>query len=287
MGLCPTLPERKAKMQVAFGNTAIDYLSPSLKHVHEIGIDQPEECLAWMAHTMICYLFVVIAHMPDYFRCLFDSSIDVRGVYRYHHYVLKILQTRYPEPASKHWVLKTPVHLQHLDHLLKEYPDAIVVWNHRKLNQTIPSSCSLLTHFQAVTSQSVDYHSIGELIGQAAPVWLNNAVAVRKQHGDRIYDLQFDDLVKDPIQAMKNIYDRFDLKWDDSVRGAMEAKFKSMPRNKHGEHKYSMEMFGLDEQVITGRCREYVETFYPKGVSKPSPVVPSKSTEDAVAVEDS
>jgi hypothetical protein len=297
-GLCPTLPEKTAKMQVGVGSAAIDYLSPSLKTAHEIGINDPEECLAWLSHTLICYLFCVVVNVPDYGRYLFEDKPNVRGAYRYHKYVLQILQMRYPEPANKHWVLKTPAHLQFIEELLEIYPDAIIVWNHRRLDQTLPSTCSLITHFQICTSKFVDYKSIGELVTTGAPVWLNNAFQARKKYPDSFYDLYFEDLVKDPIRAMQDIYTRFDLKWDDTVKNAMEARFKAMPRNKHGEHKYSMEEFGLDQDTLNRSCAEYLEGFNKKfkaGVAPASPSAPSPTksasserlSSDAADVEDS
>jgi hypothetical protein len=259
-------------------------LSPSLKTAHEIGINDPEECLVWMAHTLICYLFIVVAHVPDYSHYLFKTQPDARGVYRWHKYVLQILQMRYPQPG-KHWVLKTPAHMQYLETLIETYPDCIIVWNHRQLNQTLPSTCSLMTHFQTVTSKYVDYKTIGEIVGEAGPIWLNSAVEAHKKYPNNFHDLQFEDLVKDPIGAMKAIYTRYDMKWDGEVQRALETKFKQMPRHKHGEHKYSMEMFGLNNEQISGNCQEYVDTYTrKKGVVSPSKAA---AAQDATLVEDS
>ena len=47
------------------------------------------------------------------------------------------------ELAKKRWVLKCPENLASLDVLVKEFPDAKIIWNHRDMNQSIDPLQSL------------------------------------------------------------------------------------------------------------------------------------------------
>jgi len=262
---CPTLPEKQAKWQVGLGTAAANYMVPTLKTVHEFGIDEPEECVIFMGPTLINYFFVLLTQLPGYFDYMYASSTreQMPGVYRYHKYILQILQTRYPAKDKvgndKHWVLKTPVHLAFIDFLLEMYPDARIVWNHRELTSAISSTASLIKHFQMLTQDKIDRKEIGHWTMKGAQLWLNRAVEIRKKHEKNFYDLDFDELIDDPVAAMKRIYTRFDMKWNDDVENAMKNTYKNMPRNKHGAHKYSMEMFGLTQEKMQEACAPYYE----------------------------
>jgi len=261
---CPTLPEAKAKAEVGMGLKASHWLVPDLKKVHDFGIDDPEECIVWMGQTFICYLFVVLVNMPGYWEFLYSQNTDMEGVYRYHKYILQILEHRFPQPrtdgkGNKRWVLKSPAHLPYIDFLLQMYPDAQIVWNHRDVVSAFASSCSLVKHFQMLSHEKVDRKAIGQHVLTSSQVWLNRALEARRKYPDNFYDLRFDDLIKDPVEAVHKVYDRFGYDWTPDVEKALRAKYADMPRNKHGEHKYTLAQYGLTTETLESKLAPYYQ----------------------------
>jgi len=290
---CPTLPEAKAKAEVGMGLKASHWLVPDLKKVHDFGIDDPEECVVWMGQTLISYLFVVLVNMPGYWEFLYSSNTDMEGVYRYHKYVLQILEHRFPQKTPdgknpKRWVLKSPVHLPYIDFLVQMYPDAQIIWNHRDVQSAVASSCSLVKHFQCLSHAKVDRKAIGQHVLSSAEVWLTRALEARRKYPQNFYDLRFDDLIKDPVEAVHKVYERYNYDWTPDVEKAIRAKYADMPRNKHGEHKYTLAQYGITPETLESKLAPYYKFLAQlkegkveegKGSLKPEKLsVPPKST---------
>ena len=60
--------------------------------------------------------------------------------------------------------------------------------------------------------------------------------AAMPDEGSRVFDIQFDDIISDPIQVIENLYRHFDFDFGDTVREAMQRYLDNRPRDKHGEH---------------------------------------------------
>ena len=126
--------------------------------------------------------------------------------------------------ADKRWVLKNPSHLFALDALMAAYPDALVVQCHRPVETIMASMCSLAQH----TTEGWSNSFTGELIGQdAMETWsrgLELFNAERAKHDSaQFYDMDYFDLIKDPIGTVEGIYRHFGIEVTDEARAAMQA----------------------------------------------------------------
>jgi hypothetical protein len=76
---------------------------------------------------------------------------------------------------------------------------------------------------------------------------------------NRIFDLHYRDLVRDPVGAVRGIYEHFDLPFEP----AFEQRMRSwLSKNKSsGSNPYSLEQFGLDRDALTTEFAEYCERF--------------------------
>ena len=97
----------------------IDQVLPGFKHIHPMGAQLPQECVALMAHDFASLQFHTTYRVPTYQQWL--EELDVGPVYASHRKQLQYLQWKCP---AEQWVLKSPGHLWTLDALLDEYPDA-------------------------------------------------------------------------------------------------------------------------------------------------------------------
>ena len=79
------------------------------------------------------------------------------------------------------------------------------------------------------------------------------------------FDLEYSDLVKDPISAVRNIYQHFKFPFTEEAERRMRAYLADNPQHKHGRPKYSLEGYGLTEQDIREAMGPYIEYYKDKG----------------------
>jgi hypothetical protein len=158
------------------------------------------------------------------------------------------------------WVLKSPVHLRSLDALLCEYPDARIIFTHRDPAKTVPSLASLIYVIRGLASDSVDPHALGEQQLQWWADSLDAATTARRKHrdkSDQFMDVQFEEVVADPVAVLGRAYERFDVPWTVNIEARMRGFLANNPRGKHGAHRYEIADFGM----TLGRIRERFEGY--------------------------
>ncbi len=245
----------KARKQ--FGH--MDRMAPSLASIHEVGAELPQECMPILAQTMLGPQLSLQFDVPSY-----QAWVDAQShapAYRYHRHFLEHLQS---EHMRDRWVLKSPVHLRTLDALLVEYPDARIIFTHRDPAKTVPSLASLYYVIRGLASDSVDPIALGQ---QQMHWWadsLDEAMAVRHKHGDKdeqFIDIQFEELVDDPVAALGRAYERFEIPWSGEVESRMRSFLAHNPRAKHGSHRYEIEDFGMSLGQIRKRFEGYCSAY--------------------------
>jgi len=135
------------------------------------------------------------------------------------------------------------------------------LFGHRDLTKVLPSTASLIQHFRAIFAAEVDNNINGQFCVETFEFWFKRGEAARAKYPDRFYDLYYDDLVKDPIGAMKKLYNRFDLPYTSESESAQLKLLKQKPKGKHGEHRYSPEQFGLTNEGIRSRFQKYYQKY--------------------------
>jgi len=79
---------------------------------------------------------------------------------------------------------------------------------------------------------------------------------------DRFYDLYYDDLLADPIDAVHRIYAYFGYAVTPGMEEGMRRWLVAHPQHQHGVHQYSLTQFGLDRPTVTRRCAAYISRFH-------------------------
>ena len=74
-------------------------------------------------------------------------------------------------------------------------------------------------------------------------------------------DLRYADLMRDPLAAVRAVYDRLDMTLPDDIADLMRAYLAAKPRGKHGEHRYRLEDFGLDRERLRRGYAAYCARF--------------------------
>ena len=252
-----TTDPRIAKAYKYFGQ--MDQMAPELPSIHEVGAELPQECMPILAHTLLSPQPGIVYNIPSYQDWVDEQS--AAPSYAYHRHFLEHLQSKV---MKERWVLKSPVHLRTLDALLDEYPDARVIFTHRDPAKTVPSLASLIYTIRGIVTDEVDAAAVGREQFEWWADSLDHAMNVRKRHADKaaqFTDIHFEEVIDDPVVALRGAYGRLGMQWSDDLEARMRAFLHNNPRGKHGAHRYQLADFGLELGEIRERFRGYCEEY--------------------------
>jgi len=229
---------------------------PSLRAIHLMRADLAEECRHLLAQSFVDDSFEVNATVPSYTRW-YEGGHHV-AAYRRHRALLGLIAATRPEAR---WALKYPVHVKHLRALLEVYPDACVVWTHRDPARVLASYVELIAGFRAIYERDIDRAAIA---AEQLEVWAagaERAIAARGSHDSaQFHDVMFDELVADPIGAVRRIYERFGLALTAGAEQQMRAWQATTVEGKRDGRPARADL-GLDDDRVHERFAAYMRHF--------------------------
>jgi hypothetical protein len=77
----------------------------------------------------------------------------------------------------------------------------------------------------------------------------------------RFRDVQYGDLVADPIATTRDIYRHFGVEFSAGAERRMAEYLAENKSKRKGFHRYSLEPFGLDPRELLERYQFYVDRF--------------------------
>ncbi len=226
--------------------------NPDFTGLHFMTADEVEECWQLLRQSVHSVSYETLAHVPTYARWL--AQQDWTEPYLRHRRNLQLIGLNEPE---KRWVLKNPSHLFALDALFAAYPDALVIQCHRPAETLMASMCSLAEHTTAGWSNTF----VGPTIGaDSLETWsrgLERFNSVRAmQNPAQFCDVQYVDLIRDPVGTVEEIYARFGIEMTDAARTAIrETDDQSKQGPRAPKHSYSLADYGLTEDQVKERFR--------------------------------
>lgn len=239
------------------GAAMLDQINPAIRIVQNEAADGPTECISVLSQDFRSLLWEAMANVPSYGRWL--QVTDHRDAYAYHKRVLQVLQSG---GVRGRWSLKSPHHALHLEALTAVYPDARLVLMHRDPVVLCASVCSLITTLTKTFSDTdhsryIAENWIGMLARSIASIDAFRAANPRRQ----IVDVQYSDLMRDPLGTVQHIYAAFGDELDGPARRAMARHVESHPRSRFGRHAYDLGAFGVAAAAIQERFRDYVQRY--------------------------
>jgi hypothetical protein len=216
----------------------------------------PHECVEILAHDFKTLKWESAGKLPTYRDWIFQT--DTRSAYDYHKLWLQLHQSQAPGI----WSLKMPSHSLHIETLLAVYPDARLIWTHRDPYAVTGSLCSLITTGHMAFAGYVDQDWIGQNYPWQAAQHAEKAMDARARIGhDRIIDLHYADVVRDPIRAMRKLYAQLGDDFTPATEAAMIAWIAENPQGKFGKHQYKLEQFGLSKEGIAPLFERYLSEY--------------------------
>jgi hypothetical protein len=243
--------------RIAQAQAIADRMPVDLLRRHPVAATRPEQCNLLNDWSFIHQALLASFEVPTYRDWLYNA--DYAPAFEAHRHTLQHLQWRNPGQ----WVLKYPKHLIALDSLLARYPDARFVWTHRDPATVIPSVCSLTGYMRSPTP-GFEPTRFGPEWATFEEIVLRRGLDVRDTLVDadtRIHDLHYEDLMRDPVEAVAGICAKFGVPFGDSSRAGVAQYIADHPKTKHGEHRYSAEEFGLTRAGLRRRFGFYIDRF--------------------------
>ncbi len=225
--------------------------SPDMKISHDVVADEVDECLEVMRLDFVSNRFPSMTSLPRFDKWF--QNQDEMPYYRRLADTLRLIGLH----DDRRWLLKNPGHSAEPKCLFTTFPDARVVVTHRDPVKAVPSLCSVLAHAHCAIDPKADLKAIG----RREMVYWSNAKrrmdAFRKtDKGKQIFDVQHKDFHADPIGTVKSIYAFAGIELLPEVETAMRDWLRDNPSDKRGEHKYTLEHYGLSIEEIREKFGE-------------------------------
>ncbi len=238
------------------------YLSPALFAIHPVEADALEEDVFLLDVAFVSGAVDASLEVPSYTRWL--RELDQTDAYRYVRRLVQLLLWQRPG----RYLGKTPHHLANLGALFEVFPDAKVIHTHRDPQRVLPSFSSMMAHAGAMLASEIDPIRVGRRVFDQASYTVDRAIAFRDRLPEgAVLDVQYADLVGDPMGQIRRVYDFIGLDVTDDTERVMAAWLAANPRHKNGPHRYRLEDFGLEAGEIDSRFKRYRERF---GVARES-----------------
>lgn len=232
------------------------YLRSDLKKIHFLTWEMPEECIPLLNNSFEC----------DYFALQFKAGSYSEWLRRHNHspcYVYYRNQLKWLQNKKKgdRWLLKSPFHLTAFETLFDVFPDALIVHTHRDPARVVPSMGSLMYNHQAMTTYAVQRKDMGRAVIKLFAEILQEVMKLRERYTYNVLDIQYEDLVSNPMGSLEKIYCHMGETVSDDLKCRAETYLACNPKNKYGTHTYTLDEYGLTQETIDAEFDFYHQCF--------------------------
>ncbi len=227
-------------------------INRDLDRKHYIRFDTPEECFWALGLTFVSRMYWIMAPVFSYTDWYFEQPRDRK--YQEYRWILQVLQAAAPEHRL---ALKAPAHTGALAELIRHVPEALIVQTHRDMVSVVNSLNSTFYTTHSMMAKAIDVPRMVDSNIRFLENELQRNVAARRQYADRVCDVQYQQLVADPIGTVRGIYAHYDLPWPETYTSILKEYIENNPKGKHGSHRYRSEDFGYTDGAILERFAEY------------------------------
>jgi hypothetical protein len=229
---------------------------PEMGRIYRSSAIYPHECVWFLAHDFKTLMIESKGILPEYKDFIF--SADMSSAYAWHRKFLQALQHHAPGV----WNLKMPSHSLHLEYLIKEYPDARLIWTHRDPLTATGSLCSIISLSHKMVMGRIDYEWLGQDYPWQAQQHAERVMDFRDKHGeDRVIDVHYADMTNDPMGTMKQLYAALGDDWTAEAEAGIQAWLDDNPQNKFGKHEYKLAQYGLTKEQLEPMFERYLARY--------------------------
>ena len=243
-----------------------------LEGLHEFDINEPAEDFPILSMTFGAWTSTVRYHIPEFGRWL--AANGSRDAYVFHrrtmqHYTWQRRQ-RQPEHQAQ-WLFKMPFHLMELETLVETYPDALFIQTHREPTQFTGSWNSFVERLRSLFSEPQPRETLGAELLTLMSGMMDRAVNFREARPeleDRWMDVNYVDLVEEPLGVIRSIYERFGWPLEQATIDSMEDwQFRQAEqRRQEKRHRYDLQDYGLTPEKVNAAFARYRDFITDRGI---------------------
>jgi hypothetical protein len=222
-----------------------------MRKTHLVRPEEADECLLMMAQSFASNMFGSLELIPDYDEWFLATDMTPSFLR-----LAENLRLIGADDADRPWLLKNPSHVLALDDFFAVFPDARVVQTHRDPQVAMGSVVSLLS---TLTGQRPEDRAAREL-----SVWgegMRRTDAARARRSERFYDVDYRELVADPVGVAVNLSAWLGVDLNDGVRARMRAWVEDNPQGQHGEHRYDPAELGVTAAAVERQFGDYADRY--------------------------
>ncbi len=230
---------------------------PLLKSMHDMHPNHIHEEIELQAIDFSTYLPEWLAYVPEW-RDYYLTHDQIN----HYQYLRDVLQAMQFIQGPKKWVLKSPQHLEQIPSLLKTFPDATFAITYRDPLSVVLSTATMLSYGDRVRRYKVEPENNFNY-------WHNRIKTLLERFtkdyqlipADQKCDIFFQDLIKDNLNSVKNIYSKNSFKFDKLANDEIKEYMNSNQRGKHGQVIYNLEDFSVDKSEFYESFKFYFDEF--------------------------
>ena len=232
---------------------------PAALAAHAMAAEEVDECCLVLRQGFVSNLWTCGWSAMTY--DLWRQEASEAHCYAHFEGVLRLVGSNEP---GKQWLLKNPGHVENLDALFAQFPDALVIHTHRDPAKAVPSLCALLIGNHALFEEGRTEERAWQMGTRETEKWaraIRRAEPVRAAHAGQVLDVVHTDFHHDPMATVERIYAFASLTLSDEVRAAMALRIAEKPELAHGAHRYALADFGLTAEGVREVFGDYVQRF--------------------------
>ena len=121
----------------------------------------------------------------------------------------------------------------------------------RDPKESLASICSLTYKVRKSFSNEVSKDQIGNFMHSYWEDALIKYHQFKEENPNRVYEVNFEDLIKDPVSIIESIYKEFNFEWDSNLKHKLVQEVKNHTEsNNTKKHIYTLNDFGLNDEEV-------------------------------------
>ena len=139
-----------------------------------------------------------------------------------------------------------------------------MIFTHRDPVKVMASASNMMATLQWQRSETVGHEAYAQGLSFGYPILLDMIAQGRADGSipdDRVADVLYADLVRDPVPTVRALYADLGLELSDEVAQKIQAYLDGRPKGRHGGAGYQFSDLGLDEAALRDSLTSYMSTY--------------------------
>jgi hypothetical protein len=229
---------------------------------HHLAATSYEEEIFFFDRSFISCMYTNYFYVPGYARWI--QTRDQTKSYQELKLWLQYLQSQMPERRQRKWLLKAPHYFltNSVETIMRTFPAAKMLWIHRRAEDMIPSVASISSTSLIGYGYKFELSEFGQQYVDIYRDALDKLLPLHKRTPpERFIDLQYKDLIADPVGTFRYVFKRLGLTVRDQDEECVAKWLAMNKRDRTHKHQYTAEQFGLTRESIARQFADYHKAF--------------------------